>query len=171
MANIKDYRYKLIKNFFSKEELELLQRYCYHKLDEQWKPDLTTDCPSFYNDALTKFFLEKKQKLVEKESGLELYKTYSYWRYYMYGSSLLMHKDRPSCEISVTACIQHSNPWPITIDGKDVYMKEGEAVIYLGCEILHGRKQLKHDSNAQVFFHYVDKNGPNTEFKDDVKMY
>ena len=50
-------------------------------------------------------------------------------------------------------------------------MKEGEAVIYLGCEILHGRKQLKHDSNAQVFFHYVDKNGPNTEFKDDVKMY
>jgi len=26
--------YKLIKNFFTKEELNILQKYCYNKLDE-----------------------------------------------------------------------------------------------------------------------------------------
>jgi hypothetical protein len=34
MANIKEFKYKLIKNFFSKEELTLFKKYCLNKLDE-----------------------------------------------------------------------------------------------------------------------------------------
>ena len=38
-------KYKLIKNFFSKEELNILQKYCYNKLDQN--KDYEIDTQSF----------------------------------------------------------------------------------------------------------------------------
>ena len=32
--------YKLIKNFFSKEELSLFEKYCYNKLDKNQSPSI-----------------------------------------------------------------------------------------------------------------------------------
>lgn len=168
MANIKKYKYKLIKNFFSKEELEILKSYCDLKLDEDWQTDPQSPfAPNFVDDALMKVFHEKKHKLVEKISGLKLYKTYSYWRYYMYGSILESHVDRPACEISVTACIHQTKKWPIHMNFNWIEMEEGDAVIYLGYDITHGRKPFKHDGCAQVFFHFVDKDGPYTDHRND----
>ena len=168
MANIKDYKYKLIKNFFSKEELELLKAYCINKLDEGWGADPQCPyAPNFAQDALMKYFHEKKHSLVEEISGLKLYKTYSYWRYYMYGAILEDHTDRHSCEISITANIHQTEKWPIHMDNNWIEMEEGDAVIYLGFEVPHGRKPFKHDGCAQVFFHFVDKAGEFTDHKDD----
>ena len=165
MDTIKKYKYKLIKNFFSKKELEILQPYCVLRLDEKWQTDPPTytgisDVPYFYDDALMNYFHEKKRPLVEKHARLNLFRTYSFWRFYIYGSVLGTHMDRPSCEISVTACIKQSKIWPIHMNNNWIEMKEGDAVIYLGCEVPHGRRIFKHDHNAQVFLHDVDQNGP-----------
>ena len=51
-----------------------------------------------------------------KETGLQLYHTYSYARAYKKGDILKRHKDRPSCEISTTINLGGA-PWPIFIDG------------------------------------------------------
>ena len=172
MATIRDFKYKLIKNFFSKRELDLLQQYWLLRLDEKWSvehnnPIASNLTPCFYNDSLMRYFHELKRGLVEKHVNLELFKSYTYWRYYIYGSELKKHTDRASCEISVTASIQQSKAWPIQMNNEWITMNEGDAIIYMGCDIPHGREKFQHDANAQVFFHYVDKNGNFTNHKDD----
>ena len=80
---------------------------------------------------------------------------------------LKTHKDRSACEISVTASIKQSKKWPIHMDNNWIEMEEGDAVIYLGCEIPHGRNIFKDDHNAQLFLHYVDQNGPFAHHQND----
>lgn len=173
MATIrKDFRYKIIKNFFNKEEVKLLQEYCLEVLENpsNIQPQIQDDsfAISIYSDTLMATFLKRKLPLVEKESGLKLFKTYSFWRYYGFNSYLNMHKDRPSCEISVTACINKTDNWPLAIDNKKIEIDIGDGLLYLGVEDLHGRPgYFKGDGLAQVFLHYVDQNGPFNHHRND----
>jgi len=169
MDTLKDFKYKLIKNFFSPKEIKLLKQYCLLRLDGPWTSDPQCGyiAPSFFDDALMRYYHQEKLKLVEKHSKLKLFKSYTYWRYYVYGSILKTHIDRPSCEVSVTACISQTEQWPIHINNKWYKLNEGDAILYAGHEVPHGRKPFTGDSNAQVFFHYVDQHGPFTHHKDD----
>jgi hypothetical protein len=158
--------YKLIKNFFSKEELELLQKYCYNKLDlnKDYELDGQSFSPAWYNEPLMSALLDLKLPLVEKESNLELFQTYGYWRYYVFGATLSKHTDRPSCEISVTACIKKYDDWPIVIEKTSFELEEGDGLLYAGCDQKHWRPGVyKGEGMAQVFFHYVNQNGPHTK--------
>jgi len=111
--------YKLIKNFFTQEELKIIQLYCYNKLDsnKDYEIDDQSFSPAWYSDPLMTSLLDTKLFLVEKESNLKLFPTYAYWRYYVFGANLKKHTDRPACEVSVTACIKKYNNWPITVEG------------------------------------------------------
>ena len=156
--------YKLIKNLFSKEELDILQKYCYNKLDlnKDYELDGQSFSPAWYSDPLMTSFLETKLPIVEKESGLKLFPTYAYWRYYVFGAILKKHSDRPACEISVTACIKKYDNWPIVVEGTSFELEEGDAVLYAGCDQKHWRPGVyKGEGMAQVFFHYVNQIGPN----------
>ena len=158
--------YKLIKNFFSKKELEVLQKYCYNKLDsnKDYKLDAQSFSPAWYNDPLMTSFLETKLPLVEKQSNLKLFQTYAYWRYYVFGATLGKHTDRPACEISVTTCIKKYDDWPITVEGTFFELDEGDAILYAGCDQEHWRSGIyKGEGMAQVFFHYVNQIGPNKD--------
>jgi|TARA_R100001460_G_scaffold26377_1_gene53329 hypothetical protein len=156
--------YKLIKNFFSKEELEIYQKYCHRKLDQGiYLLNETNFSPAWYQDALMTSLLDVKLPRVEKESNLKLFPTYSFWRYYVFGGMLKKHSDRPSCEISVTACIKKEDNWPIVIEGTSFELEEGDAILYAGCEQKHWRPGIyKGEGMAQVFLHYVNKEGPFT---------
>jgi len=155
--------YKLIKNFFSKEELNILEKYCYNQLDlnKSYRlDDGQSFSPSWYDDPLMNALLQTKLPLVEKESNLKLFQTYAYWRYYVLGATLKKHTDRPSCEISVTACIKKHDDWPITVEGTSFELEEGDAVLYSGCFQKHWRPgTYKGEGIAQVFLHYVNKDG------------
>ena len=156
--------YKLIKNLFSKKELEVVQKYCYNKLDlnKDYQLDSQSFSPAWYSDPLMTSFLETKLPIVEKESGLKLFPTYAYWRYYVFGAILKKHSDRPACEISVTACIKKYDNWPIVVEGTSFELEEGDAVLYAGCDQEHWRPGVyKGEGMAQVFFHYVNQIGPN----------
>ena len=156
--------YKLIKNFFNQDELKILDKYCYNKVDENNHIIiLPSFSPSWYYDPLMNALLDLKLPLVEKESNLELFPTYTYWRYYVFGATLPKHTDRPSCEISVTACIRKYNDWPIIVEGTEFELEEGDGLLYAGCDQEHGRPGIyEGEGMAQVFFHYVNKNGPYT---------
>jgi len=167
MARIKN---KLIKQFFKKEELNILQKYCYNKLDSHRDHtiDVQSFSPAWYEDPLMTALLDIKLSLVEKESKLKLFPTYAYWRYYVFGATLKKHIDRPSCEISVTVCIKKYDNWPIIVEGKKFELEEGDAVLYAGRGQKHWRPGVyKGKGMAQVFLHYVDQNGPFAHHKYD----
>jgi hypothetical protein len=175
MDNIKNIKYKIVKNFFSKDEVELLQKYVKirHRInfkDFDTGQGINQDT-SFYADPLMESLLLTKFNLMEKETNLKLHPTYSYWRMYTKFADLKKHTDRPSCEISVTAMIgSDGTPWPIFMGEKEVELVDGDAVIYLGCEIPHWREEFKGDWHAQVFLHYVDADGQNKEFNRDQRV-
>ena len=164
--------YKLIKNFFNKEELNILQKYCYNKLDKNkdYKITFQSFSPAWYNDSLMNSLLDIKLPVIEKESNLKLFPTYAYWRYYVFGATLARHTDRPSCEISVTACIKKYDNWPIMIEKETFELEEGDAVLYNGCNQKHWRPGVyKGEGMAQVFLHYVNQNGPNKDHAYDCR--
>ncbi len=134
---------------------------------------------SRYGDPAMEVLLLDMQEKIEKIIDLELYPTYSYFRLYRNGDRLLPHKDRESCEISASLCLNFSyDPlsynWPISFGGEDIIQKPGDMVIYQGCEIEHKRDTLitndDNDWHLQVFLHYVNKNGVNSDFKFDKRL-
>jgi len=177
MGTIRDFKYKLIKNFLTLEEIKLLMDYCRikHRINNNsfdFHQNNNGDT-YFYGDPLMESLMINKLKIMEKESGLQLLCTYAFWRMYTLNADLKKHKDRPSCEISVTVMIgSDGTPWPIYMGGTEINMEPGDAAIYLGCEIEHWREEFKGDWHAQTFLHYVDVNGPNKEwFKDKRHLY
>lgn len=136
------------------------------------------DTPYCYGDEKMEELHEKIMlPLVEKETDLELYPTYNYFRVYKNGDVLLPHSDRPSCEISVTMCLGYDskNRWAICIkDYKDnihkIKQNPGDALIYRGCDLLHWRGVFIGNNHVQIFLHYVDKNGPYAEWKFDKRL-
>ena len=174
MARIrKDFRYKLIENFLNKEELNLLRKYALYKLNDLHNTGILDKsvapyCLDYEDDDLMHTILESKMSLIEKETELKLFPTYAYWRWYPYGSALYPHKDRPSCEISVTVNIYKTKDWPLIINDKKINVDSGHGVIYLGIEDKHSREgTYEGDGFAQLFLHYVDKNGFFTHHKND----
>jgi len=165
----KDFKYKKISGFLSKDEINLLRQYCifkhvHNKNDFDFIHNKNADT-FFYGDPLMESVMVTKQKLMEQETGLELLPTYSFWRMYSKFSDLKKHTDRAACECSVTVMIgSDGTPWPIYMDGEQINLLPGEAVIYSGTEVNHWREEFQGDWQAQCFIHYVDKNGPHAEW-------
>ena len=96
--------------------------------------------------------------IVEKEIDLKLIPTYCYTRKYFQGSILYTHTDRAACEISLTYCI--SGPeWEMNMGDNTIITKIGNAVIYKGCEIPHGRSKPSSGEIIQIFCHWVISGG------------
>lgn len=177
MGTIKDFKYKIIKNFLTKEEIKLLTDYCRmkHRLNfDSFDFSMSNNADTyFYADILMESLMINKLDIMQKETGLELLCTYAYWRMYTVNADLFKHVDRPACEVSVTVMINSDGTkWPIFMNGTEINMEPGDAAVYLGCEVEHWREEFKGDWHAQTFLHYVDKNGPNKEwFRDKRILY
>jgi len=161
--------YKVIKNFLSKEEIELLTHYTRmrHRTNMTEFDFVQNDQGDtmYYGDPATDSLMVSKKKLMEKETGLELLPTYSFWRMYTYLADLKKHTDRPACEISVTVKINScGEKWPIYLGGAEVFLENGDGVVYKGCDIKHWRNEFEGDWHAQTFLHYINKNGPHVEW-------
>ena len=104
---------------------------------------------------------------MEKESKLNLYSTYTYYRIYKKGDVLKRHKDRPSCKISTTMNIG-GDEWPIYLEpsgeknkkGVEVNLNPGDMLVYRGDKLEHWRDKFKGKECVQVFLHYNNLNGP-----------
>lgn len=156
----------------------------YHRKDKfSYDPEEKQVNGSFsrYNFPFYKELHFSIKKIVESTLGIDLHPTYYYERYYFVGQQLKRHSDRPSCEVSVTLQIStnRKEPWSIWFEKPDgsesfVNMKNGDAVIYKGCEREHWRDPLESKYNKfqrifkrdddtyhhQIFLHYVNANGP-----------
>lgn len=174
MGTIKEKKYFVIKNFLTQSEIGMLDTYTKlkHKFNRtSFSIQNNNEDTGFYGDLIMESLLQEKLPIVEKESGLKLLPTYSYWRMYTMYSSLHKHKDRPACEISVTVSIGNcGTEWPIYMDGNPITLFPGDAAIYLGMDTEHWREEFTGDYNAQVFLHYVDANGEHSNCKYDERL-
>lgn len=120
--------------------------------------------------------LDNMTSVMENITEKSLFPTYSYGRIYYHESELKKHKDRPSCEYSASVCLDtDSVQWPLCIIDKNeiehqVIQNPGDAVIYKGCEQVHWRDMFYGTNHSQVFLHYVDQNGPYSEWKYDKRQ-
>jgi hypothetical protein len=96
-----------------------------------------------YGHSVCEALLLSVQPVIEEVTGKRLSPTYSYSRIYWKGSTLEKHTDRPSCQYSVTLCLDNDpKPWSIFMAGKKVTLKPGDLVVYQGCDIEHWREAI-----------------------------
>ena len=122
---------------------------------------------SAYGNIAMETLLLKCQPGMEKATGLKLYPAYTYARIYKKGDELKRHKDRFSCEISTTMNLA-GDDWPIYLEpsgetgkkGVKVDLKQGDMLVYSGCELEHWREKFKGKECVQVFLHYNNRKTP-----------
>ncbi|HXJ77687.1 MAG TPA: hypothetical protein VMS64_03305 [Candidatus Methylomirabilis sp.] len=117
---------------------------------------------SVSNIAETDALLLELRPRIEAISCCRLVPTYSYARVYFRGDAMVRHRDRVSCEVSVSIHLGR--------DGGDgslwfpphtkVEMEAGDGAVYLGCQTEHWREPFTGNSMGQMFLHYVVADGP-----------
>lgn len=190
-------RYVHLKNVMPKEECDKLITQLKDLIaNKQTVKD--SQCPiseAVHGAPIFDALLEHLAPVFEEASGKKLFPTYSYARLYAPGEELKIHTDRPSCEISATLTLGfEGDVWPIymgdyadegvgrkvtiqnntekwLINESKVKMNAGDVVLYRGQDKVHWREKYTEGKwQAQVFLHYVDANGSNTEWKYDKRQ-
>jgi hypothetical protein len=133
--------------------------------DSQYKNSYAT-----YGHHTCESLLLHLHPLIEQTVNRKLLPTYSYGRIYWRGSELERHKDRPSCEYSISICIDYKDkPWDIYFDGECLTLEPGDLVVYKGMEVEHWRLPYDGEEQTQIFLHYVDADGPHAEWHLDKR--
>jgi len=126
-----------------------------------------------YGDTLMESLLIHLQPAMEQLTGLSLFPTYSFLRIYETGAVLTRHKDRRACEISASVTLGYDapEPWPLWLETHEepraITLHAGDMLVYKGRELPHWRDRFDGNYWIQVFFHYVDANGPLASYKFD----
>lgn len=174
-------RYVYLQNVLTKEHCEALTKHIFD-LHQQGKMTQDAQCPlswSIYGDREFDNILGNLTPHLSAQLGVQLLPTYTYARLYQPGEVLERHSDRESCEISGTLTLgfdPDSEIWPIffartpnDVAGRCLTIDVGDLVMYRGNELPHWRPEYKGKWQCQVFFHYVDANGPHKDFKFDKR--
>ena len=168
----------VMKSFLSEPMLSVTYNYAMRKVavgEIEFSDRQVPNTPCAYGGAFMETFLEMTCSSIEQATNLQLFPTYSYYRVYKNGDSLAPHRDRPSCEISVTLTLGYESDvkWPINFERSDgsvkIEMEPGDAIVYRGCDIKHWRERFYGVHHAQVFLHYVDQAGQYAAYKYDKR--
>jgi hypothetical protein len=159
--------YVFVPKFITEEEACFLakefQEYC-----KKFNPKDHTDPAAHINSKLNWLpfirLLVKKIPEVSKIVGEEVLPTYTYARWQTKNHSLPRHRDRPSCEISLSLNLKKDTDWGFWIqkptgEEVEINLNPGDAILYLGCQADHWRNKFDGEEHIQVFLHYVRANG------------
>jgi hypothetical protein len=167
-------KYLVIRNFFHPIDVaRMAKRMHYLKLMGVLEQD--RQCPrsySIYGDPIQSEFQELYKEKLESCIGYKLFPTYTYSRIYSPKEILERHRDRPSCEISLTATLDYetfdNEPWEIYVEpGIKYKLYPGDVLVYKGCDLDHWRDMFIGVYQTQVFMHYVNANGKYHMYKYD----
>lgn len=175
-ALFKENRYLDLKNIVPTDICKIITKYSLLKEEIEFTPELGNNAQvenahSVYGDTLMETMSHFLLPHMEKNTGLSLCPTYTYYRVYRPGMILDRHKDRPSCEISTTVCFgfNYANKnanyrWGMYIEPNALITQNpGDLIVYRGCEVDHWRDPFDvglGSYQVQAFFHYIDKTGP-----------
>lgn len=189
--------YVCLPDFLDKENCDQLTVEL-HRLVSEGYTTKDTQCPlsdAVHGAPAFDSLLEQLIPYFEEASGKKLYPTYAYARIYRPGDELVLHTDRPACEISATLTLGvDGDAWPIYMADEDeaghglemigennavynltniskISMNVGDAVLYKGQIKRHWRDKFTGNWQAQVFLHYVDVTGPHADQKFDGREH
>ncbi len=132
----------------------------------------------FYRPLTT--FLWALTPMIATLTGADVLPSYDYFRIYRQGDICRVHSDRPSCEHSLSLTLSYSDniPWPLEMgsikvdeerpcvdDFGDephaaVEMQPGDAVLYRGIDLRHGRTRPNPNRwSAHLFLFWVERDG------------
>ncbi len=140
---------------------------CFHRREEKH------GFSDRYGDTLMESILLHLTPAMEQITGLSLLPTYSFLRIYETGAVLTRHTDRRACEISASVTLGYDapEPWPLWLEvhqqPRSITLAAGDMLVYKGRELPHWRERFDGNYWIQVFFHYVDANGPLASYKFD----
>lgn len=155
-----------------------------HPLSKQQTVDISGH---FYRPLTT--FLWGLTPIMSHLTGADLLPSYDYFRIYQKDDVCRVHSDRPSCEHSVSLTLVYSDgvPWPLEIGSTRVTaegpcfddfgdepstaveMQPGDAVLYRGMDLRHGRTQPNPNRwSAHLFLFWVERGGPFEQHAFDV---
>jgi hypothetical protein len=130
---------------------------------------------SWYSPTCFESLLLTMLPKVEEITNKKLYPSYSYGRIYYNGAELPKHKDRRSCEYSVTLTIEvDKTPWDILFnkhsnETEAISLAVGDMCVYRGYELEHWREPYQGNRQIQAFLHYVDSAGKFVHYKNDTR--
>jgi hypothetical protein len=132
----------------------------------------------FYRPLTT--FLWGLTPIISELTCADLLPSYDYFRIYQKDDICRVHSDRPSCEHSVSLTLAYSDdlPWPLEVGSvrvtdeapcvenfgdepfSAVEMQPGDAVLYRGIDLRHGRTQPNPNRwSAHLFLFWVERGG------------
>lgn len=169
MANLIENGYQKVTGLITPEEAEGLAQILWTDV-KTYPPEY---CPDrgfvwkLYKSPCLKKLATKFHPIMEKVVGEPLKETYWFTTIYTNNSYMAKHIDRDACEISLSLNLKSNCNWTLNLEdlqGKEhrLNTKAGDAIYYLGREVLHGRELLvsKHQQiYIQSFFHWVRTNG------------
>jgi hypothetical protein len=164
MDSLEKNKYKYVKNMLSLDIVDFLSTWSIQNFKITPDPQAPMSFSVHSDDSqIYSHVLHYLKPIMEKETGLNLKPTYSYNRVYVGGSSLEKHKDRGECEISASICLKYNYEdknykWPLYMRDTPIIIKEGDGVIYKGCEIEHWRPVFNQPQKCwhhQLFIHYL----------------
>jgi hypothetical protein len=172
----KENGYILVKNAVDKDLVDFITQYALFDEMQDFTPDKQVPGAHVkYADPVMETLLLKLQPIIEKTTGITVDPTYSFYRIYRPGDELVPHTDRPSCELSITVSLGYDYKgkeysWPIYVDGTPCHLEVGDLVCYRGVDLEHWRTPFEAPEGSwhvQAFLHYVDVNGPYSNYKFD----
>ena len=179
-------QYQIVKNIISQDVAKLAtQALILSEADYMVKNSLKADSDgqvdgsqSFYSHSVTEALMLLLLPKIEKIVKEKLIPTYSYARVYRNGAVLKEHTDRASCEISVSiqlgaAGVTNKGGWAITMGEEQLFLANGDGVVYNGIKVPHKRDELFCEPNGfqvQCFCHYVKANGRFSRFAYDKRI-
>ncbi|WP_430444803.1 hypothetical protein [Sphingorhabdus contaminans] len=146
-----------------------------HQLSNRHTVDISGH---FYRPLTT--FLWGLTPIMSELTGADLLPSYDYFRIYQKDDVCRIHSDRPSCEHSVSLTLVYSDDkaWPLEVGsipvtgegpcvddfGDEPYsavaMQPGDAVLYRGMDLRHGRMTPNPNRwSAHLFLFWVERNG------------
>ena len=183
--------YVFIKDILPKEVTKFLYNYfimkgCTNQEFSSFNQDPSAEVISLkgcYGDLNAETVCSFLNPTISHYVKKDLCPTYTYSRIYLKGMDLKAHRDRPSCEYSITLNLG-GDPWPIYFGEKDdnsdyhyldmkkeeftklkilnkenCLLEPGDAAIYMGDKLWHWREPFKGDHCVQTFLHFIDKEG------------
>lgn len=142
----------------------------------------------FYRPLTT--FLWGLTPIISELTGADVLPSYDYFRIYHKDDICRVHSDRPSCEHSVSLTLVYSDglPWPLEVGstrvtgenpctedfGDEPYsaveMQPGDAVLYRGTDLRHGRTLPNPNRwSAHLFLFWVERGGKFEQHAFDVQ--
>lgn len=123
-----------------------------------------------HNHPVARYWHDQLNERVSQLAGRRTKPSYSFVSLYLAGGDLFWHTDRPPCEYTVALLLDYApldadgqSAWALKLKGRDgntrfLHQRIGEALIFRGRELMHGRDVLPDGSRSvSVFFHFVNE--------------